>query len=201
MLLACGGLGTTRVVINSLPRDVTSLSLKESVQFVLPFATMRGYQDPTSYSTFTLNQFNMLVEYGRNGIDLAQIHLYPYNPTFDDALPGPIGRRRPAAEAHPAAGAGGARLPPLVGFAACRTHRDEQATRPTPRRQLEWRDQRNHAPYLAPRHAAGTCCCSRDGPLAHTPVPAPVGTSQELSLRRQLSPRVRGAPSGPPGDR
>ena len=92
ILLACGGLGTTRLALNSLSRDVHSVKMRESVQFVLPLVTGRAYPDPHTYSTFTLNQFNMLVEYGRPGLDLAQIHLYPYNPAFEDALPGPIAR-------------------------------------------------------------------------------------------------------------
>ncbi len=32
----------------------------------------------------------MLVEYGRPGLDLAQMHLYPYNPAFEDAMPRPL---------------------------------------------------------------------------------------------------------------
>jgi choline dehydrogenase-like flavoprotein len=92
VLLACGGLGTTRVAVNSIRPATTRLTLKESVQIVLPFLSLRPQPDPRTYSTFTLNQFNMLVEYGREGLDLAQIHLYPYNPAFEDALPGVVGR-------------------------------------------------------------------------------------------------------------
>lgn len=92
VLLACGGLGTTRVALNSIRPATTQLALKESVQFVLPFLSARPHRDPRTYSTFTLNQFNMLIEYGSRGLDLAQIHLYPYNPAFQDALPGPLRR-------------------------------------------------------------------------------------------------------------
>jgi choline dehydrogenase-like flavoprotein len=92
ILLACGGLGTTRVVLNSIRLGSRGLTLQESAQFVLPFMSANGYQDPRTYSTFTLNQVNMLVEYGRAGLDFAQIHLYPYNPTFVDALPKTVRR-------------------------------------------------------------------------------------------------------------
>jgi ferredoxin len=92
VLLACGGLGTTRIILNSARAGVASVTLKESVQFVAPFVSVRAHQDPRTYSTFTLNQFNMLVEYGRSGLDLAQIHLYPYNPAFEEAIPGPLSR-------------------------------------------------------------------------------------------------------------
>jgi|SRR5579875_298983 len=87
VLLACGGLGTTRVALGSIRADVRSARLKESVQLVLPFVSARGHADPRGQPSFTLNQFNMLIEYGRRGLDLAQIHLYPYNPGFEDALP------------------------------------------------------------------------------------------------------------------
>jgi choline dehydrogenase-like flavoprotein len=90
LFIACGGIGTTRLVAGSVRSDVTSIDLHESVQLVLPFLSVRPQPDPRTYSTFTLNQFNMLVEYGRPGLDLAQFHMYPYNPAFDDALPGPI---------------------------------------------------------------------------------------------------------------
>jgi ferredoxin len=93
ILLACGGLGTTRLVLASLRRRVAGATLHESVQFVLPFVSARPYPDPRSYLTFTLNQFNILVEYGRPGLDLAQVHLYPYNPGYEQALPGPVKRR------------------------------------------------------------------------------------------------------------
>jgi choline dehydrogenase-like flavoprotein len=59
---------------------------------VLPFLSGRGQRDPRHCSTFTLNQVSMVVRYGRQGLDLAHLHLYPYNPVFDDALPGPIAR-------------------------------------------------------------------------------------------------------------
>lgn len=91
VLLACGGLGTTRVALNSLKREVLRATLLESVQFVLPFVSARAHADPRTYQTFTLNQFNLLVEYGRPGLDLAQVHLYPYNPAFEDAVPTALG--------------------------------------------------------------------------------------------------------------
>lgn len=88
ILLAAGGLGSTRIVLNSIRRETTSLHLGEAVQIVLPFISGRGLPDPRTYETFTLNQFNMLLAYGRRGLDLAQMHFYPYNPTYEEALPG-----------------------------------------------------------------------------------------------------------------
>ncbi|MBV9338120.1 MAG: hypothetical protein JO243_19710 [Solirubrobacterales bacterium] len=99
LFLACGGLGTTRVVLNSARRDVRKLEVLESAQFVLPFLSARGYPDPRSYSTFTLNQFNMLVQFGRPGLDLAHLHLYPYNPIFEEELPELVRAVKPATNA------------------------------------------------------------------------------------------------------
>ena len=90
VFVACGGIGSTRLVLGSARPDVTRVELAESVQLVLPFLSTGAQPDPRSYSTFTLNQFNVLVQYGREGLDLAQFHLYPYNPAFDEALPSAI---------------------------------------------------------------------------------------------------------------
>jgi choline dehydrogenase-like flavoprotein len=92
VFVAAGGLGSTRIVLNSVRRSIHRLEMAESVQFVLPFMSGRAQRDPRSYSTFTLNQVSMLVRYGRQGLDLAQLHLYPYNPVFEDELPQPIAR-------------------------------------------------------------------------------------------------------------
>jgi len=85
--VACGGLGSTRLVQASGRPDVREIEMQEAVQFVLPMLSSKAHRDPRTYSTFTLNQYSMLVEYGRPGLDLAQIHLYPYNPAFSDELP------------------------------------------------------------------------------------------------------------------
>jgi choline dehydrogenase-like flavoprotein len=90
LFVACGGIGSTRLLLNSARPAVASLELAESVQVVLPFLSARPHRDPRTFTTFTLNQFNLLVEYGRAGLDLAQFHLYPYNPAFEEALPAPI---------------------------------------------------------------------------------------------------------------
>ncbi len=92
VFVAAGALGSTRIVLNSVRRSVRRLELAESVQFVLPFFAARGQRDPRTYSTFTLNQVSMVVRYGREGLDLAHLHLYPYNPVFEAELPASIAR-------------------------------------------------------------------------------------------------------------
>jgi len=87
VFVACGGVGSTRLVLNSERPWVKTANLLESVQIVLPFLSTRPQPDPRTMTTFTLNQCNMLIAYGRPGLDLAQLHLYPYNSSFDDALP------------------------------------------------------------------------------------------------------------------
>jgi ferredoxin len=87
VFVACGGLGSTRIALNSARADARRFEMAEAVQFVLPFLSTRAHPDPRGYSTFTLNQLSMLVEYGRAALDLAHLHLYPYNPAFDEGLP------------------------------------------------------------------------------------------------------------------
>jgi len=90
IFVACGGIGTTRLVLGSLPFSPRRLELLESVQFGLPFVSSRGTQDPRDQSTYTLNQFNMVIDLTGYGKDLVQIHCYPYNPALTDSLPAPI---------------------------------------------------------------------------------------------------------------
>ena len=95
VFVACGGVGSTRLVLNSGRLSVKTATMLESVQLVLPFLSARPQPDPRTVPTFTLNQCNVLVSYGRSGLDLAQFHLYPYNPSFDDALPALVRRLPP----------------------------------------------------------------------------------------------------------
>jgi ferredoxin len=87
VFLACGAMGTTRLVLGSLrlfDRDVT---LGESAQFVLPMISRRATPDPRKASDFTLNQFNMAISTDKDWYDVSQIHFYPHNPAIVDALP------------------------------------------------------------------------------------------------------------------
>ena len=94
--LAAGGLGSTRIVLNSLASPPGRLDLHESVQFLVPFVSLRSTGDPRPQSDFTLNQFNLVLQLDDEGRDLSQLHFYTFNQAFLEALPGPL--RRPAAE-------------------------------------------------------------------------------------------------------
>ncbi len=98
VLLAGGGIGTTRMVLGSMAAPPAEVLMQESVQFVMPFLSARPVADPRrmDQSTFTLNQFNILLDDGE-GYDTSHIHCYPYNPAFSDALPGFL--RKPQAQA------------------------------------------------------------------------------------------------------
>jgi choline dehydrogenase-like flavoprotein len=93
--VACGGIGTTRLVLGSLERFDQPVMLGESVQFVMPALSMRPTIDPRTQRNFTLNQFNLVYDDSGEGFDLCQIHFYPYNPVFEASLPGLL--QRPAA--------------------------------------------------------------------------------------------------------
>lgn len=85
--IACGGLATTRLILGSLRMFDRELTMAESVQFMLPMASLRATPDPRGARQFTLNQFNMVVALDSKGLDVSQLHFYTYDPAFLDALP------------------------------------------------------------------------------------------------------------------
>ncbi|MBO0684249.1 MAG: GMC family oxidoreductase [Candidatus Dormibacteraeota bacterium] len=90
VFLGCGALGTTRLVMGSLRLFDRDLHLGESAQFTLPMLSLRPVADPRDEPGFTLNQFNMVVALDEAGLQVSQLHLYPYNPAIVDALPAPL---------------------------------------------------------------------------------------------------------------
>ena len=92
VFLGAGAIGTTRLVLGSLPVPPPSVTMAESRQFVVPFLSRRGVADPRRPGArdFTLNQFNVLLSFDDQDVDTANVHCYPYNPTFVDALPAPL---------------------------------------------------------------------------------------------------------------
>lgn len=87
VLLACGAVGTSRLVMGSLGLFDTPAEVSESAQFILPFLSTRPVDDPRQLPDFTLNQFNMIVKLDDEGHDLSQLHFYTYDSAFVDALP------------------------------------------------------------------------------------------------------------------
>jgi choline dehydrogenase-like flavoprotein len=93
VFVACGGIGTTRLVLGSLAHFDRPVALGESVQFVLPAVSVRPTADPRGERDFTLNQFNLVYDHGGDGRDLCQIHFYPYNPVIEESLPAVLRHR------------------------------------------------------------------------------------------------------------
>jgi choline dehydrogenase-like flavoprotein len=87
IFVACGAIGTTRLVASSLEIFSEPLHFHESPQFVMPFASLRAHSALTQENSFTLNQFNILLPFDEAGRDLVQVHGYPYNDAMDDAVP------------------------------------------------------------------------------------------------------------------
>ena len=85
--LACGAVGTTRIVANSLQLYDRDVTMQESQQFTVPMLSLLPVPDPRLEPTFTLNQFNMIVAADDAGLDLSQVHFYTYNEAFVPALP------------------------------------------------------------------------------------------------------------------
>lgn len=87
VFVACGAIGTTRLVTNSLGLFDVDLPMLESRQFVLPLLSLRATEDPRNSRDFTLNQFNMIVAPDGGATDLSTIHFYTFNSAFINSLP------------------------------------------------------------------------------------------------------------------
>jgi len=87
VFVACGAIGTTRLVSNSLGLFNADLPMLESRQFVLPLLSLHATEDPRNKRDFTLNQFNMIVAPGGGSVDLSTLHFYTFNPAFINGLP------------------------------------------------------------------------------------------------------------------
>jgi len=85
--VACGAIGTTRLLANSLGLFDVDLPMLESRQFILPFLSLRATEDPRNERDFTLNQFNMIVAPDGGSLDISMLHFYTFNTAFVDALP------------------------------------------------------------------------------------------------------------------
>ena len=95
LFLAAGALGTTRLVLGSLPTPPPVVLALESRQFVVPLLSTRpvGDRRRPGGRTFTLNQFNVLFSFDEEGHDSAHLHCYPHNPAVTDGLPWPLRHR------------------------------------------------------------------------------------------------------------
>lgn len=85
--VACGAIGTTRLVANSLSLFDADLRMLESRQFILPFLSAHATEDPRRKRDFTLNQFNMIVAPDGGQVDISTLHFYTFNSAFIDGLP------------------------------------------------------------------------------------------------------------------
>ncbi|BBX46130.1 hypothetical protein GCM10009641_79940 [Mycobacterium cookii] len=88
VFVGAGGLGTTRIALNSLSAPPRELEFQESQQFLIPFVSRRSAGDPRAQHDFTLNQFNLLLKDDDAAYTTSQVHCYPYNPAIAAALPG-----------------------------------------------------------------------------------------------------------------
>ncbi|WP_299950995.1 hypothetical protein [uncultured Modestobacter sp.] len=93
LFVGAGAVGTTRLVLGSLPGPSPAVELLESRQYLVPFLSRRGVADPRGphVRDFTLNQFNLLITFDDRGLDTSQVHCYPHNPAIAEALPRVLG--------------------------------------------------------------------------------------------------------------
>lgn len=96
VLVACGAVGTTRLVLSALRRRDQEVLLSESLQFVVPLASRRATEDPRAVPHHALGQLSAVLPWDDFRDDPAHLQVYTYNPAFHDALPAPL-RREPTA--------------------------------------------------------------------------------------------------------
>jgi ferredoxin len=92
--IACGAIGTTRLVANSLELYDVDLPMLESRQFVLPLLSLHATEDPRHKRDFTLNQFNIIVAPDGGPVDISTLHCYTFNSAFINGLPPALRARR-----------------------------------------------------------------------------------------------------------
>jgi ferredoxin len=85
--IACGAIGTTRLVAKSLGLFDIDLPMLESRQFILPLLSWRPTEDPRDKRDFTLNQFNVIVAPDGGPVDISTLHFYTFNSAFINGLP------------------------------------------------------------------------------------------------------------------
>ena len=87
VFLCAGAIGTTRIVASSLGITDTTITLEESAQFMMPFLSLRSVKHLTQDGEFTLNQFNLFINFDSDGKDASLVHCYPYNDIMMASLP------------------------------------------------------------------------------------------------------------------
>jgi ferredoxin len=85
--VACGAIGTTRLVLGSLRRYGEDVELQESAQFIVPFVSLRRTSDPRREAEHALAQLFMLLKLPPANTESAHVSLYTYSSAFNDALP------------------------------------------------------------------------------------------------------------------
>ena len=189
--VACGGIGSTRLVLGSIRKFDEPVMLGESVQFVMPAVSLRATTDPREQRNFTLNQFNLVYDSGGNGVDLSQIHFYPYNPIFEASLPGLLRHpwATPVVDANTSSKFCRSRLSPFLGVTQGPGHCDRNVGRRPTESSCGSRVRPGVAPNVPPASGCASACGTCTRPLASTPDDIHLACSKELPLRRIISSR------------
>ena len=97
VFVACGAVGTTRLVLSSRCRPGQEVLLSESAQFVVPLVSRRPTAtDPRHDASFSLGQVSATLPWDAFSDHPAHLQIYTYNPAFLEALPAAL-RREPTA--------------------------------------------------------------------------------------------------------
>lgn len=106
VLLACGAIGTTRILLESMGLVGESVVLKDSLYFVLPLLQFQGAPAVTKEPLHTLSQVFLEVHDPALSQRTIQLQVYTYNDLFEAAIRSALGGLFPLARPL---------LPPLLG--------------------------------------------------------------------------------------
>lgn len=90
VVVACGAIGTSRLVLESRRLHGVRLSLQESAQIIMPLLSLHGSGDPRDSSKHAMGELSMLMRIPELGAEPVHLQYFTYNPAFLDALPGPM---------------------------------------------------------------------------------------------------------------
>ncbi|HEV7677214.1 MAG TPA: 4Fe-4S ferredoxin [Candidatus Dormibacteraeota bacterium] len=90
VFVACGAIGSARLVLDSLRVYGEDVPVLESAQFLVPFVSSRSAGDPLQQQAHAMSQLSSVLDLPAVAAERIHLQLYTYNPSFVEALPGVV---------------------------------------------------------------------------------------------------------------
>lgn len=95
VFVACGGIGTARLMLNSLTTPDTTLTLRDSQYFLLPIVALKGQTGMAKARLHTLAQVFVEIEDERISAYPTHLQIYTYNDLYANAMRSMVGPMYP----------------------------------------------------------------------------------------------------------